>query len=156
MVCLSKIKGRKERKRVRREGKVVWLRYTQGGCLWTGVCSTALFVGESDPVCLRWLTPVTPKLRFLYISQLYPLWQTDPINLSKRTSVWKLIHRCLWVICMCACVCNVHVRQEEVQEGKTCSSDRMNEAGMRFLVRLLMQPNFDWKCVVSEDPISLT
>ncbi|KAI9535739.1 hypothetical protein NQZ68_041585 [Dissostichus eleginoides] len=34
-------------------------------------------------------------------------------------------------------------RKDKIEEGKACSSNSMDEAGIRFLARELMHPNFD-------------
>lgn len=58
------------------------------------------------------------------------------------------------------CLCFMRVFKcslaHEVEEGRSCSSNSMDEERERFLARVLMRSNFDGKCMVSEDPISLT
>ena len=49
---------------------------------------------------------------------------------------------CVGALCMCVsavCACLI----DDIQEGKTCSSYSMDEVGMGFRVRGLMQPNFE-------------
>lgn len=51
------------------------------------------------------------------------------------------------LVCVCimhVCKCNMCMSDKmRLEKGKACSSNSMDEAGMRFLVRVLMKPNFN-------------